>query len=466
MEYISTRGNAPVLDFENVLLTGLARDGGLYVPAQWPEFSSKKIASFAGASYQEVAFEILHRFTGDCFQESELRGMIAAATAGFRHRAVAPLVQCDVGCFILELFHGPTFAFKDIALQLLSHMMEKLLRRRGETCTLLAATSGDTGGAALHAFCGLSQVDVFVFFPEGRVSPIQQRQMTTLRAPNLHPVAIEGDFDACQALVKDLFNTHSLRDALRLSGVNSINWGRILAQIVYYFTAAVALGAPHRPVSFTVPTGNFGDIFAGYVARKMGLPIANLVIATNANDILVRCFETGSYAVRQAVPTLSPSMDIQISSNFERLLFELCDRSAEQVTTLMEALRKEQCFQVSSKTLSSFRKEFRAGCCSEEETIQRIKNTFAETGILVDPHTATALHVAQAHQEDGIPMIVLSTAHPAKFPAVFEKTGITPPPLPPLLAQVLHRPEHYTVLPPLQEIVEAHIRTLVKTKDS
>jgi threonine synthase len=339
MHYVSTRGMAPRLDFEDTMLAGLARDGGLYVPESWPQLARSEIAALAGLDYDEVAFRVMRPFLGETFGDDEFRGIIARAYASFGHVARCPLVQIGPNDWLLELFHGPTLAFKDVAMQLIGQMFEAVLKRRGEQVTIIGATSGDTGSAAIEAFRGLEAAQVYILFPHGRVSCVQRRQMTTPPEPNVHAIAVDGDFDDCQALVKELFNDHAFRDEVRLGGINSINWARVLAQTVYYVTASVALGAPHRPVSFTVPTGNFGDVFAGYVAKRMGLPIGRLVIATNRNDILHRTLTTGEHRREGVRPTISPSMDIEVSSNFERLLFELHDREGPAVARLMEELK-------------------------------------------------------------------------------------------------------------------------------
>ena len=338
MQYISTRGGAPRLDFEAAMLAGLARDGGLYVPETWPRLSPGEIAALAGLPYEEVALRVMRPFMGDAFAEDELRGIIARAYAGFDHAARVPLVQVGPNDWLLELFHGPTLAFKDVAMQLIGQLFEASLKRSGRRITIVGATSGDTGSAAIEAFRGREGVEVFILFPAGRVSEVQRRQMTTPTEANVHALAIDGDFDDAQARLKDLFNDHAFRDGVGLAGVNSINWARVLAQTVYYFTAAVALGAPHRPVSFSVPTGNFGDVFAGYVAKRMGLPIDRLVIATNQNDILHRTLACGEHRRAKVLPSISPSMDIQVSSNFERLLFDLYDREGAAVAALMGEL--------------------------------------------------------------------------------------------------------------------------------
>ncbi len=344
MRYISTRGEAPSLDFVDVMLAGLARDGGLYVPERWPTLDRATVGNFAGKPYAEVAVEVVRPFVGDGIAEADLARMAREAYGNFRHPAVAPLTQLNPSLFVLELFHGPTLAFKDLAMQFVARLMDHVLHQRAERTTIVVATSGDTGGAAVEAFRGRAQVDVVVLFPQGRISEVQRRMMSTVPDSNVHALAIEGTFDDCQALVKAMFNHHAFRDRVRLSGVNSINWARVATQVVYYFTAAVALGAPHRKIAFTVPTGNFGDVYAGYVASRMGLPIDRLVVATNVNDILVRTFATGTYEIRDVIATTSPSMDIQVSSNFERLLFDAYGRDAQAVRALMASLAQHRRF--------------------------------------------------------------------------------------------------------------------------
>jgi threonine synthase len=353
---------------------------------------------------------------------------------------------------VLELFHGPTLAFKDVAMQLLARLMDHVLAERGKRATVVGATSGDTGGAAIEAFAGRDRADVFILFPKGRVSPVQQRQMTGSEAANVHALAIEGNFDDCQDLVKGLFNDHAFRDRVSLSGVNSINWARIMAQIVYYFSSAISLGAPDRPVSFTVPTGNFGDIFSGYAAGRMVLPIERLVIATNDNDILARTLETGRYETRAVIETTSPSMDIQISSNFERLLFEAGGRDAAMVRRAMESLKQSGAFALDAGALAAIRARFAAGRSTVEETAATIGDVLRECSYLLDPHTATAIRVARRHSDRAVPMIVLSTAHPAKFPAaVAAASGLTPE-LPGHLADLMEREESLTALPSDQKM--------------
>lgn len=457
MKYVSTRGNAPKLGFADVLLAALARDGGLYVPESWPQLAPEEIADLAGRPYAEVAFRVIQPFVGGEIADADLKRMIDEAYATFRHPAVTPLVQVGPNDWLLELFHGPTLAFKDVAMQLLARLMDHVLAARGARATIVGATSGDTGGAAMEAFRGRAATDVFILHPHERVSPVQRRQMTTLGDPHVHALALKGNFDDCQAQVKAMFNHHAFRDRLHLSGVNSINWARIVAQIVYYFTAAVALGAPRRPVAFTVPTGNFGDIFAGYVALRMGLPIARLVIATNVNDILARTLETGRYETRGVVATTSPSMDIQVSSNFERLLFEAGGRDPETVVRAMQRLSQSGAFEIEPAALAEMREVFTADRASEEEVAATIAATWREAGYLADPHTAVGLAVARRNAIAGVPMITLSTAHPAKFPdAVVAACGQYPA-LPDWLGDLMERDEVFSVLDNDQTAVEAHI---------
>ncbi|MGX1166953.1 threonine synthase [Bradyrhizobium sp. USDA 372] len=456
--YISTRGEAPELGFCDVMLTGLARDGGLYVPAVWPQLPSETIAGFFGRPYWEVAVDVIRPFAGGEISDAELGRMANEAYATFRHPAVVPLRQMSPHQFVLELFHGPTLAFKDVAMQLISRLMDHVLEKRGQRTTIVVATSGDTGGAAVEAFAGLENVDLIVLFPHGRISEVQRRMMTTTGAANVHALAIEGTFDDCQALVKGMFNNHRFRDATSLSGVNSINWARIVAQVVYYFTSAVAVGAPARAVDFVVPTGNFGDIFAGYVAKRMGLPVRTLRIAANVNDILARTLKTGIYEVREVHATASPSMDIQISSNFERLLFEAGRRDAAGVRRLMEQLKQSGRFVLPDATLAAIREEFDAGRADETETAAAIRAAWREAGELVDPHTAVALAVADRDTTDTrVPSIVLSTAHPAKFPDAVEAACGQRPQLPAWLDGLMTKSEHMRVMKNDQAEVERFV---------
>jgi threonine synthase len=459
MRHISTRGEAPELGFSDALLAGLARDGGLYWPVAMPAMSADAIASLAGHSYADVAKRIIAPFADDVAPDA-FATMVDAAYATFRHPATCPLTQIGDNLFVLELFHGPTLAFKDVAMQLLGRLMDHVLEQRGERATIVGATSGDTGGAAIDAFKGLKRVDIVILYPHGRVSDVQRRQMTTVDASNVHTLAIDGTFDDCQALVKAMFNHHAFRDELRVSGVNSINWARIVAQIVYYFTSAVALGAPHRPVSFSVPTGNFGDILAGFVAKRMGLPIKDLAIATNDNDILVRALNSGRYEMTGVMPTTSPSMDIQISSNFERLLFEAYGRDAGAIRALMASLNQAKGFTIAESALAHIRRDFTAHAVKEAAVAAEMKRTWTEAGYLLDPHTAIGVVAGRAElkRNAATPMVVLGTAHPAKFPdAVKAATGVMPV-LPAHLSDLHARQERFTHLPNAQSAVEEFIR--------
>ncbi len=458
MRYISTRGEAPALAFSDALLAGLARDGGLYVPDVFPALSAQEIAHFSGRSYAEVAGRVIAPFVDAAFSPDVLKPMLEEAYASFRHPATTPLVQIAPNRFVLELFHGPTLAFKDVAMQLLGRMMDHVLTLRDQHATIVGATSGDTGSAAIEAFRGRARTDVFILYPLGRVSEVQRRQMTTVPDANVHAIAIEGTFDDCQAHVKALFNNHGFRDRLQLAGVNSINWARIVAQVVYYFVAGAALGAPHRPVSFVVPTGNFGDVLAGYVAKRMGLPISKLTIATNVNDILARTLATGRYEVTGVVPSSSPSMDIQVSSNFERVLFEALDRDAGALRGLMAGLGQSGAFSPPSAALEAIRADFDAGRTDEAQTAETIARVRREAGYLLDPHTAVAVSVAERVGHDRhVPQVVLATAHPAKFPDAVERASGERPALPPHLADLLERPERTPALPNDIKAIEAYI---------
>lgn len=457
MRYVSTRGAAPTLGFSDVLLTGLARDGGLYLPETWPQFSAGDIRALRGLPYAEIAKRVMTPFLGGEFDAKTFSAIVDETYATFRHEAVCPLVQTGPNEFVLELFHGPTLAFKDVAMQLLARLMDHVLAERGERATIVGATSGDTGGAAIDAFAGRDRSDIFILFPHGRVSAVQQRQMTTSQAANVHALAIEGNFDDCQALVKAMFNDDPFRRRVRLSGVNSINWARIMAQTVYYFSAAVSLGAPDRPVSFVVPTGNFGDIFAGYAARRMGLPIERLVIATNDNDILARALAGGRYETRAVVATTSPSMDIQVSSNFERALFEAAGRDSAATTTAMEGLKQSGAFTVPPQTLAALRTDFDAGTSTMAETASTMRAVLEESGYLADPHTATAIKVARDDAGSAAPAIVLATAHPAKFPDAVREATLQAANLPSWLTGLMDREERYEILPSQLQAVQDHV---------
>jgi threonine synthase len=458
MRYISTRGVAPALTFDEAVLTGLARDGGLYVPEEIPTLSADRIAALAGRPYEDIALEVMTPFMGNAFTRDELQALIARAYADFGHAARAPLKQLGPDHFLLELFHGPTLAFKDFAMQLIGQLFQAILKREGRRVTIVGATSGDTGSAAIEAFRGLDNVDVFILFPHGRVSEVQRRQMTTPEEANVHAIAVEGDFDDCQAAVKDMFNDHGFRDAVGLAGVNSINWGRVLAQVVYYFSSATSLGAPHRPVSFTVPTGNFGDIFAGYVARQMGLPVARLVAATNQNDIIHRTLSGGAHRKTGVTPSISPSMDIQVSSNFERVLFDVYDRDGAAVARLMDELKSEGGFELSQGALARLQEVFASGRASEDETLASIGRVLEASGELLCPHSAIGAKVGEEHLQPGVPMITLATAHPAKFPDAVEQASGRRPALPPRMADLMERPERVTRLPNDLAALQTHIR--------
>jgi threonine synthase len=450
MRYLSTRDARPkpaTYSFEDVLLAGLAQDGGLYVPETQPTLD---FAELAGLSYADLAARIVGLFAGKSFGKGELHRLSATAYAGFRHAAVTPLVQLDERLWLLELFHGPTLAFKDLALQLLGQLFDAALARRGERVTIVGATSGDTGSAALEACRDRAAIDIFFLYPHGRISEVQRRQMTTLDAPNAHAIAIEGTFDDCQDLVKALFADTALRRDLSLSAMNSINFARIAAQIVYYVAAGLALGAPGRAVSFAVPTGNFGNVYAAHLARAMGLPIERLVLATNANDILARYLARGEMSLAPVSPSLSPSMDIQVASNFERLLFELKGRNGAAVTQAIAAFRRDGALPADDQAWQAATKSFAGHRVDDAGTLAEIGETYRRGGLLIDPHTAVAVSAARAalgRDDSGAPMVALATAHPAKFADAVERaTGIRPP-LPPALAEIMERKEQVTVLP-------------------
>jgi threonine synthase len=457
VKYISTRGQAPELTFEDAMLTGLARDGGLYVPETIPQLSTDDIKAMAGKPYEEIAFQVMRPFVGDTFSDDDFKGIIERAYKGFGHAARAPLVQLDHGHYLLELFHGPTLAFKDFAMQLIGQLFQTALSRRNERVTIVGATSGDTGSAAIEAFRGLDNVDVFIMYPHGRISEVQRRQMTTPSESNVHALAMDGDFDDCQARLKDMFNDFEFRDGVRLAGVNSINWARVLAQVVYYFSSAVSVGAPDRKVSFTVPTGNFGDIFAGYIAKRMGLPIDRLVVATNQNDILHRCLSGQGYHKGETSPSISPSMDIQVSSNFERALFDAYDRDGNAVSQLMDEL-KQGGFDVSQGAMEVLQSHFDSGRASEEETSSTITETLKTSGELLCPHSAIGVKVANDQPASETPMITLATAHPAKFPDAVEAASGIRPPLPARMADLYERDERVTRIANNLDALKDHIK--------
>ena len=459
MRYISTRGQAPELTFEQAMLTGLARDGGLYVPREVPTLSSDQIVALAGQSYEDAAFQVMRPFIGDCFDDAEFREIIRDAYSGFGHPARCPLVQTATNEWVLELHHGPTLAFKDVALQLIGQMFERVLARRGEKVTIVGATSGDTGSAAMEAFRGSSVADVFFLHPAGRISEVQRRQMTTPAESNVHAIALGGTFDDCQSRVKDMFNDFAFRDDIGLAAANSINWARVLAQVVYYVTAAVSLGAPHRHVTFCVPTGNFGDIYAGQIARRMGVPIKRLIIATNENDILHRTLQTGVSENLGVHPTISPSMDIQISSNFERLLFELYDQDGRAVAQLMQDQKTTGSFRLSQGAWERLKEGFGSGRADRAQTMATIKEVHLNGGPLLDSHTAIGVAVARQQPSDPqTPMVILGTAHAAKFPDAVEEASGVRPDLPPRMADLYDRSERLTTLPNDLTALQDHIR--------
>jgi len=459
VKYISTRGTAPALSFEDVLLTGLAPDGGLYVPEALPRFTQEEIASWAGLPYTELAFNVMFPFVDGSIPEDEFRTMINETYAVFDHTAVAPLVQLDSNEWVLELFRGPTLAFKDFALQLLGRLLDFVLKRRDERVVILGATSGDTGSAAIEGCKHCDNVDIFILHPHNRVSDVQRKQMTTVVGDNVFNIAIEGNFDDCQQMVKDSFNDQSFLNGTRLVAVNSINWARIMAQIVYYFSSSLAVGGPHRSVSYSVPTGNFGDIFAGYLARNMGLPINQLIVATNKNDILHRFISKNQYEMEALHHTLSPSMDIMVSSNFERLMFDLYGRDGQALASQMDAW-KSASGPIEDYRWKAARQLFDSLSVNDEQTCEMIKEVYEQTEYLLDPHTAIGVAAArQCRRNKSIPMVTLATAHPVKFPEAVEKSGLgVVPELPHHLADLYDRDEAYVVLPNQLSDVHDYVR--------
>lgn len=446
MKYISTRGKAQELNFEEVLLAGLASDGGLYVPKELPKFDKQEIASWAGLSYAELAFKIIAPFVAGCISDADLKVMIDETYAGFDHSAVAPLKELSTNEWVLELFHGPTLAFKDFALQLLGRLMDHVLQKRGEKLVILGATSGDTGSAAIEGCRHSKCIDIFIMHPHNRVSEVQRRQMTCIKGENVHNIAISGNFDDCQEMVKASFADQAFLNGRQLGAVNSINWARIMSQIVYYFSASIALGGPHREVSFSVPTGNFGDIFAGYLAKQMGLPVKQLIVATNSNDILHRAISNNDMSKNALEHTLSPSMDIMVSSNFERLLFDLHDRDGEAVDQLLTRFKSEG-VSLGDAQISQLQSLFASASVNDEETCATISEVHAQTGYLLDPHTAIGVRAAREKNIDqSVPMVVLATAHPVKFPDALVKAGLAAPELPAHLTDLFEREEHFSVV--------------------
>jgi threonine synthase len=463
VRYISTRGAAPALDFEDVLLAGLARDGGLYVPEAWPQLSAVQMRGLAGARYADVTARVLAPYTGGSLPESDLLQLLEGAYAGFGHAAVAPLKQIGPRHWLLELFHGPTLAFKDYALQAVGRLFDRVLAKRGRRVTIVGATSGDTGSAAIEACRDRAAIDIFILFPKGRVSDVQRRQMTTVESANVHAIAIDGTFDDCQDLVKAMFNDQAFRDRHQLSAVNSINWARIAVQIGYYAAAATALGAPDRRVAFAVPTGNFGNVFAAYAARRMGFPIERLVLGSNANDILTRFLQTSEMTMAPVKPTLSPSMDIQVSSNFERLLFEVLGRDGARVADTLGHFRKEGRFRLDGEAMGRIRGLFDGHRLDDAGTVEVIRRVHRETGELIDPHTAIGVAAAEkARLDPALPVVSIATAHPAKFAEAIERAIGVRPALPGRLAGLMQARERAAELPNELKAVEAFIAGRVK----
>jgi threonine synthase len=459
VEYVSTRGSSPQQTFEGVLLSGLARDGGLFVPAEWPQFEPSHIAALHGLSYTDTVVRIVRPFIEPSLvSDDDLSRIVAMAYSGFRDPAIAPLVALDEDTYLLELFHGPTLAFKDFALQLLGGLFDHVLGLRGERLTIVGATSGDTGSAAIEACRDRENLDIFMLFPEGRVSEVQRRQMTTVESENVFNISLRGTFDDCQDLVKAMFADQGLRDDLGLSAVNSINWARVMGQTAYYFSAATRTETLGQPLSFVVPTGNFGNVYAGYVALKMGLPIEKLIVASNRNDILYRFFDQGDMSITDVEPSLSPSMDIQVSSNFERLLFDLLGRDGPAVAEAMQAFRSDGRLPDSARLAADARGLFAAHRLDDQETIDVIRSVHQETGMLIDPHTAVAVGAARKTPRDGTKRIVLATAHPAKFPDAVEKASGLRPPLPDHLSDLLERPERAQTLDNDLDVVRDYVR--------
>ncbi|MBN9505776.1 MAG: threonine synthase [Altererythrobacter sp.] len=458
MEYVSTRGSAPALDFEGVTLAGLASDGGLYVPREWPRFTEAEIAAFAGLPYAELATQVMLPFVGRSLDEDKLRHLCTEAYGRFAHVAVTPLVQLDERNWLLELFHGPTLAFKDVALQLLGRLFEEFLSRRDERLTIVGATSGDTGSAAIDAVAGRENIDIFMLHPKGRVSDVQRRQMTTVKAPNVYNIAIEGSFDDAQAMVKRMFNDPAMTGRFRIGAVNSINWARLMAQVVYYFAAALQLGAPRRPVAFAVPTGNFGDVFAGYVAARMGLPVERLIVATNVNDILHRALSAGDYSAGTVTPTAAPSMDIQVSSNFERLLFDCGGRDGAALAEQMRGFEATKAMRLTNAQQQGAAALISSARADATEMAQAMAWAWQNCAELIDPHTAIGLHAARAADlPRAVPVVTLATAHPAKFRDAVERATGHRPRLPARVGDLFDREERFAELPGDYAAVAAYV---------
>lgn len=458
MRYVSTRGSAPALDFEGATLAGLASDGGLYVPESWPEFSKQEIAAMRGLSYVDTAVAVMRPFVAGCLDDATLKRLCTTAYGRFSHDAVTPVIQLDQQHWLMELFHGPTLAFKDVALQLLGQLFETFLSKRDAHLTIIGATSGDTGSAAIDGVAGRAKIDIFMLHPAGRVSDVQRRQMTTVFAPNVYNIAIDGSFDDAQAIVKALFNDRDFNGRFTLSAVNSINWARLMAQVVYYFYTAVRLGAPERPVAFSVPTGNFGDVFAGYVAQRMGLPVAKLIVATNVNDILHRALTKGDYSCGTVTATATPSMDIQVSSNFERLLFDLAGRDGKGLAKMMADFESTRAMSIPADMLAGSKDLFVSARIDADGMSNVMRWAHERTDQVIDPHTAIGLAAARnAGLPADVPVVTLATAHPAKFrDAVERATGVRPH-LPARMGNLFEREERYDTLPATKEAIAAYV---------
>ena len=458
MEYVSTRGSAPTLDFEGATLAGLASDGGLYVPREWPRFAPEEIAAMAGLPYAELAARVMQPFVGDSLTPDRLRELTHEAYARFAHAAVTPLKQFDEQHWVLELFHGPTLAFKDVALQLLGLLFEEFLSRSDRNLTIVGATSGDTGSAAIDAVANRDKVTIFMLHPDGRISDVQRRQMTTVLAPNVHNIAIDGSFDDAQAMVKRMFNDAAMTDRFSIGAVNSINWARLMAQIVYYFAAALQLGAPQRKLAFSVPTGNFGDVFAGYVAAQMGLPVERLLVATNVNDILHRALSSGDYSTGTVTPTAAPSMDIQVSSNFERLLFDLGARDGAALSAQMAGFEQARAMKLTNAQRDGASALFASARTDGDEMSQAMRWAWESCGEMIDPHTACGLHAARTAGIDAsVPVVTLATAHPAKFRDPVERATGSRPNLPTRVGDLFQREERYVSLPGDYDAITAYV---------
>ena len=465
MEYISTRGSAPTLDFADATLAGLASDGGLYLPRAWPRFTPDEIAAMAGLPYAELAARVMQPFVGDSLTPARLLELTTQAYGGFAHAAVTPLKQLDQQHWLLELFHGPTLAFKDVALQLLGLLFEEFLARGGDPLTIVGATSGDTGSAAIDAVAGRARIDIFMIHPKGRVSDVQRRQMTTVLAPNVHNIAVEGTFDDAQSTVKRMFNDPALTSRFAIGAVNSINWARLMAQVVYYFAAALQLGAPRREVAFAVPTGNFGDVFAGYVAAQMGLPVARLIVATNVNDILHRALTSGDYSAGTVTRTASPSMDIQVSSNFERLLFDLGGRGGAATAAQMAGFEATKAMQLTNLQREGAARLFSSARADADQMAQALRWAYENTGELLDPHTAIGLHAARASDLPAeVPIVTLATAHPAKFGDAVERATGQRPMLPARIGDLFEREERLVDLPGGYDAVADYVAKHAKAR--